>query len=151
MTDITCSAAPGPQPTILVVDDEPGVRHLICRALQLAGFQTQQAADGSEALQYIQRMAATRQWVRAVVLDLALPQLDGLAVLRYLRSRNPDLPVIAISADIDRLQEASAAGADRILAKPFRVTDLLAAVARWHDTPPDVVGFSADLLLAVVP
>lgn len=109
--------------TVLVVDDYEDSRELYAEYLRLAGYEVMTAADGDAALQ-----CALKQTCDAIVLDVALPRLDGLAVLRLLRSskRTTAVPVIILSASISaevRLQ-ALAAGANRFLTKPCAPDEL---------------------------
>lgn len=112
---------------ILVVDDEPDVRMLIELALSGAGFETVSAADGAEALQL-----AIREHPRLVVLDVMMPEMDGLEVCARLRAdgRTSDIPVIMLTA---RAQGADTiagleAGADDYVTKPFAPEELVARV-----------------------
>ncbi len=107
---------------ILIVDDEPVVRALLCVALEPAGAHIVEAADGSEALE-----AAWREHPDVVVLDVGLPKLSGIDVCRALKT-NPTPPrVILITGDA-LLDEVGSCGADAVMAKPFRPADVLAAV-----------------------
>src|SRR6266511_1827807 len=110
----------------LVVDDDGGVRRLVSRALGAQGIQVDQAGTGEDGL----RRALTVPY-DVVVLDLQLPGLDGLTVLRYLLSARPAQAVIASSCRSDPAtkSECLCAGARAFLAKPFSLTDLLASVA----------------------
>jgi two-component system response regulator MprA len=110
---------------ILVVDDERGVREALERALELDGHKVEQAGDGFEALASI--AAAPPD---AVVLDVLMPELDGLQVCRRLRAdgdRTPILMLTARDAIGDRVSGLDA-GADDYLVKPFALEELLARV-----------------------
>jgi CheY-like chemotaxis protein len=107
---------------ILIVDDEPVVRALLCVALEPAGARIVEAADGSEALE-----TAWRERPDVVMLDVGLPKLSGIDVCRALKT-NPAPPhVILITGDA-LLDEIDACGADAVIAKPFRPSEVLAAV-----------------------
>lgn len=111
--------------TILVVEDDGAIRRGIVDALALAGYQTLEAARGDDG-----RDLALRQHCDLLLLDLVLPRLDGLDLLRDLRRARPTLPVIIMTArgeEADRL-EGFRRGADDYVVKPFSVRELLARV-----------------------
>jgi two-component system response regulator MprA len=108
---------------ILVVDDEPAVREAIDRALRLDGYRTQLAGDGRAALSAI--AAAPPD---AVVLDVLMPEVDGLEVCRRLRAAGDRTPVLVLTARdaiADRVRGLDA-GADDYLVKPFALEEMLA-------------------------
>jgi len=129
---------------ILVVDDEPSVSDLLAYNLHKAGYETLLAADGHEAL----RLA--RQYnPDLVLLDLMLPEVDGLDVCRELR-RTSDMPVIMLTArgeEIDRVVGLEL-GADDYISKPFSMRELLARIkAVLRRTQADrLVGEPASIL-----
>jgi two-component system response regulator MprA len=108
---------------ILVVDDEPGVRTALQRALALERYEVDVAADGHEALE---RLAASPP--DAVLLDVAMPRLDGLEVCRRLRAAGDQTPVLMLTARdaVDDRVEGLDAGADDYLVKPFALRELQA-------------------------
>ena len=108
---------------ILVVDDEPAVREAIERALRLDGYDVELAADGAEAL-----LAVAAHTPDAMVLDVLMPQVDGLQVCRRLRGGGDRLPILMLTARDaigDRVGGLDA-GADDYLVKPFALDELLA-------------------------
>jgi DNA-binding response OmpR family regulator len=110
--------------TVLVVDDEPMVREVVARYLQRDGFRVHESADGADALAWLERSAPD-----LVVLDIMLPGLDGLSVLRRLRVAG-DVPVILLTA---RAEEADRIvglefGADDYVVKPFSPRELAVRV-----------------------
>jgi DNA-binding response OmpR family regulator len=110
---------------ILIVEDEPLVARAVERALLQAGHQTEVAANGVEGL----ARAATGAH-DLIVLDVLLPELDGLIVCRELRQRNVQTPILMLTARDavgDRVRGLDA-GADDYLAKPFATEELLARV-----------------------
>ena len=109
-------------PKILVVEDDPTVRNLITTTLKSNNYAYTTAANGEAAI-----AAATTQQPDIVFLDLGLPDLDGVEVIKRIRSWS-QMPIIVISArSEDRDKVASLdAGADDYLTKPFSVTELLA-------------------------
>jgi DNA-binding response OmpR family regulator len=109
----------------LVVEDDPDIQTDLARALEAAGFVVDRAGDGDDA------------WYRgdvedydAAVLDLGLPRLDGLSVLRRWRAAGRAFPVIIVSARGDWTEkvEGIEAGADDYMAKPFEMGELVARV-----------------------
>src|SRR5881398_3170529 len=108
---------------VLIVDDEPAVRAALDRALRLDRYEIELAGDGREALD---RLADARQ--DAVVLDVAMPGIDGLEVCRRLREAGDRTPVLMLTARdaVDDRVSGLDAGADDYLAKPFAFEELLA-------------------------
>jgi two-component system response regulator MprA len=113
------------QARILVVDDEPAVQNALFRALTLEHYDVAQAADGREALE---RLAAAPY--EAVILDIAMPHVDGLEVCKRLREGGDTTPVLMLTArgEIDDRVAGLDAGADDYLVKPFALRELLARV-----------------------
>jgi two-component system response regulator MprA len=110
---------------LLVVDDEPPMRAALKRALELGGFHVTLAADGSEGL-----ASAAESDPDLVVLDVLMPDLDGLEVCRAMRARGDRTPILMLTARdaiADRV-EGLEAGADDYLVKPFALEELLARV-----------------------
>ncbi len=115
--------APHP-PTILIVDDDPAIRELVRFALHRAGFATAEAADGRAALA---RFAAGG--ADLVVLDVMMPELDGIEVCRALR-RTSAVPILFLSSraeEVDRVVGLEIGG-DDYLAKPFSPRELVARI-----------------------
>jgi DNA-binding response OmpR family regulator len=110
---------------VLIVDDDPAIRRLIAINLELEGFEVSQAGDGQDCLE---RAAEVDPAV--VVLDVAMPRLDGLAATTALKQRSPRIKVVIVSA---RAQQADVrkgleAGADAYLTKPFEPEVLIRTV-----------------------
>lgn len=112
--------------TVLVVDDEEIVRDVVVRYLERDGFRTMQARDGAVARQLIEDHY---EELALVVLDLMLPEVDGLELCRLVRSRG-DLPVIMLTARSDETDRIVGLelGADDYLGKPFSPRELAARV-----------------------
>jgi two-component system response regulator MprA len=113
------------QARILVVDDEPAVQSALSRALALEDYDVAQAADGYEALE---RLGASPY--EAIILDIAMPRMDGLEVCRRLRDGGDTTPVLMLTArgEVDDRVAGLDAGADDYLVKPFALRELLARV-----------------------
>jgi PAS domain S-box-containing protein len=116
---------PRKQGTVLVVDDEPSVRHFAQGVLESAGFRVRTAADGREALEVCLRDG--REFA-AVLLDLTMPRMDGLEVLRQLRDLGADLPVLVMSgySEQDVASRLAGLGTTDVIQKPFHPRDLIA-------------------------
>ena len=108
---------------ILVIEDEPRIRAFIARGLEAEGFRVDGAGNGSDGLRH-----ALARTYDAVVLDLLLPGLDGLSVLRELHEQRPELPVVIVSArsDLSTKLRGFGLGASDYLAKPFAFDELVA-------------------------
>jgi two-component system cell cycle sensor histidine kinase/response regulator CckA len=104
-------------PTILVVDDEEGVRELVCRVLRFAGYPVLRAAGGEEALALAERHPGV---IGLVLSDILMPDMEGQELADLIRARWPDVRVLLMTGG-----DAAASGA---LAKPFTVPVLLNAV-----------------------
>jgi DNA-binding response OmpR family regulator len=114
----------GPAASVLVVDDEPMVREVVARYLQVDGFTVHEAADGAAALAWLEGNRP-----QLVVLDIMLPGIDGLTVLRRLRATG-DVPVILLTAraeEVDRIVGLEL-GADDYVVKPFSPRELATRV-----------------------
>ena len=115
---------------ILIIDDEEPVCSMLRAMLERAGYEVMEAHDGSEGLQRYQETPAD-----VIVLDLIMPRQEGLETIPILRRLNPQVKILAISGggqtrETHYLQIAAALGAQRTLAKPFRMQELLDTV---HD------------------
>ena len=114
------------RPTVLLVDDDAAIRRSVAEGLELEGFEVVPASGGRAALAAIETVAPA-----IVVLDLAMPDLDGLEVLRRLREARNDVPVCILSArdEVDDRVLGLEAGADDYVVKPFALEEV---AARLH-------------------
>ena len=110
---------------ILVVDDEPAIRRLLSTTLAAQGYRVEAAADGETALDYLKRGKAD-----LMVLDLGLPGIDGLEVVRRLREAGSQLPIVILSSRDDEAGKVAALdlGADDYVSKPFGAEELSARI-----------------------
>jgi two-component system response regulator MprA len=133
---------------LLIAEDDRGVRESLARALQYEGYQVVVAADGREAVQ-VARVGS----LDALVLDVMMPELDGLEVARKLRLEGNRVPILMLTArhEISDRVAGLEAGADDYLVKPFALDELLARLKallrRSSLSPPDSRLRLADLEL----
>jgi CheY-like chemotaxis protein len=120
--------------TLLVIEDEAPLRANLVRILSAEGHQVLTAADGAEGIQ-----RAREGKPDLVICDVLMPRLDGYGVLATLRSRPETIATpfifLTASADKDDLERGLKSGANDYVTKPFKIADLLAAIAR--QLPPD--------------
>jgi CheY-like chemotaxis protein len=113
--------------TVLVADDNDVAQRLCKRVLEKAGYTVLIAVDGLEAVD-----VAFKQHPSMILMDVAMPGIDGLEAMRRIKAEMPAMPIVIASAhsmasDRDRFL---AAGADNVLSKPFRLADLVSIVAK---------------------
>lgn len=110
---------------VLVVDDEPAVRQALDRALRFESYETELAEDGVTAL-----AAHAAKPADAIVLDVAMPRMDGLEVCRRLRGAGDATPILLLTARVAVNERVAGldAGADDYLVKPFALEELLARI-----------------------
>jgi len=122
-------------PHLLVVDDNEDTRAMYAALLATAGFTVQTAANGEEAI------AAAEDRPAVIVMDLAMPGLNGWEATRRLKTgtRTRDIPVIVLTAhDLDHYRDvAVAAGCDAFLSKPCAIEDLVAEIRKLIDGRAD--------------
>src|SRR6201993_2310105 len=117
--------------SILVIDDEAGIRESLEGMLTLEGYQVRMAADGEQGLRILEL-----ENFDLVLLDLALPGQSGLELLPQIKERQPELPVIMITAygTVDNVVESVRAGAENFVQKPWDneklMADIRSAIAR---------------------
>jgi DNA-binding response OmpR family regulator len=134
-------------PVVLLVDDDAAIRRAVAGGLELEGFEVVPASGGRAAL-----AAAESVEPAVVLLDLTMPDLDGLEVLRQLRERGDDVPVCVLSArdEIDDRVRGLEAGADDYVVKPFAIEEVAArlhALLRRRPTAPAGRLEAGDLVL----
>lgn len=113
-----------PAHKILVVDDEPPIRKLLRLGLGAEGYQVLEAPKGAAALELL------AQHPDLVILDLGLPDIQGLDLLRMLRERSEGVPIVVLSSRADEAAKVEAldVGADDYITKPFGMKELLARI-----------------------
>ena len=110
---------------ILVVDDEPPIRRFLRTALTAQGYRVEETGSGEEALEFLRRNPAD-----LIVLDLGLPGMDGLEVIKRLRESGSAAPIVILSSRDDEAGKVAALdlGADDYVAKPFGMEELSARI-----------------------
>jgi two-component system, OmpR family, KDP operon response regulator KdpE len=125
---------------VLVVDDEPAIRRFLRTSLAAQGYLVAEADTGSGALDQLRRGSAD-----VLVLDLGLPDSDGLDIIEQLRTEGATLPIVILSSRTDEVGKVTALdlGADDYVTKPFGIDELLARIRaalrhrlRLEDEPP---------------
>jgi len=113
-----------PSLRVLVVDDEPPIRKLLRMGLSAEGYQVIDAPSGKAALELIS------QKPDLIILDLGLPDIQGLELLRTMRERNEGVPIVVLSSRSDEPAKVQAldSGADDYVTKPFGMNELLARI-----------------------
>lgn len=116
-----------PQPKILLADDEEDILEIVADRLEFYGFEVRTARNGIQCLEQIQR-----ELPDLLLLDLRMPEMDGMEVLAALHRDHPDLPVLIVSASSDRsvAEDSLSQGAFDYLLKPFEPEELKEKVLR---------------------
>lgn len=126
---------------VLVVDDDPAIRTSLSRALELEGYTVDTAIDGNAALTQVASFVPD-----VIVLDLMMPNVDGLSVCRVLRSEGNRVPILMLTARTETSDRVAGldAGADDYLGKPFALEEMLARVRalmrRWKQPGDEAAG-----------
>jgi two-component system, OmpR family, KDP operon response regulator KdpE len=109
---------------ILVIDDEPPIRKLLRMGLTTQGYEISEAPNGKESLELLAGKPDL------VILDLGLPDMEGLELLRMIRARNESVPIVVLSSRGDETGKVQALdlGADDYVTKPFGMDELLARI-----------------------
>jgi len=113
--------------TVLVADDNDVAQRLCKRVLEKAGYSVLTAVDGLQAVD-----VAMKQHPSMILMDVAMPGIDGLEAMRRIKAAIPTMPIVIASAHSmasDR-ERFLAAGADNVLSKPFRLADLVSIVQK---------------------
>ncbi len=117
--------------TVLVADDNEVAQRLCRRVLEKAGYNVLIAADGIEAVDI-----ALAQIPSVILMDVAMPGLDGLEAMRRIKAEKPGMAIVIASAHsmLSDRERFLAAGADDVLSKPFRLADLVGVVEKLAAT-----------------
>jgi DNA-binding NtrC family response regulator len=114
------------RPRILIVDDEPSVLQICTRALSKSGYVVQEAEDAEQARRYLEQGRFD-----LVILDIHLPNEDGISLLKHIHRLDPSLPAILMTGypAMETVMDSVRLGASEYLCKPFTMDSLLDAVA----------------------
>ncbi|WP_274363951.1 response regulator [Paenibacillus thermotolerans] len=110
---------------VLIVDDQNGIRVLLTEVFSSEGYRTFQASNGKLALDIVNKEAP-----ELVLLDMKIPGMDGLEILKHIKKINPEIKVIMMTAygELDMIKEATESGALMHFTKPFDIDELRSAV-----------------------
>lgn len=110
---------------VLIVDDQYGIRILLYEVLGREGYRTYQAANGKQALEIVKRESP-----HLVILDMKIPGMDGIEILKHIKQINKDIKVIMMTAygELDMIKEATQLGALTHFTKPFDIDELRHAI-----------------------
>jgi len=119
------------QPVVLVVDDNPAIRDMVSWALELDGYEPAEAAEGQEALDWLNNAMREGRSPSVILLDLAMPGMDGNTFLQRIQKQwEASLPrpaIVVITAGTGG-PDAASLGVEQVIVKPFHVRDLLDVV-----------------------
>ena len=132
MTDVSSSPK---MATVLIADDDPTLRAIGAELLSGEGYRVLEAEDGNEALRAVEAEA-----VDLIVLDMLMPNKDGIETIIELKRRRSSVRILAISSggsmDVDSLlKPALAFGADRVMSKPLRISTFATTIAEMLSEP----------------
>ena len=119
--------ATNPTHRILIVDDEDDLRELLSHVLSARGYEIQSAANGEEAI-----LALKRESFDLALLDIQMPKINGIQVLRYINENAPSTRAIMLTgyADLKNAMEAREFGATDFISKPYKLDDILSTIQR---------------------
>jgi CheY-like chemotaxis protein len=119
------------QGPVLIVDDDDGIREFVDIALTDEGYEVLGAAHGKDALKLIEQQSPS-----VILLDMLMPEMDGWEFARvYGQTPGPHAPIVVVTAAREAAQRAAQINADDVLAKPFRIDELLRVVNRYVRPP----------------
>ncbi len=117
--------------TVLVVDDDESFRVMLTETLKISGYSVRSVTDGEAAVRLLREGG-----IAAVIADIKMPGMDGLALARHVRQNYPGLPVILITAYLSGAEQKEGARvADGFLMKPFRIESITALLEDLRDNP----------------
>ncbi|MBO0779690.1 MAG: response regulator [Ktedonobacteraceae bacterium] len=123
-------------PIVLIIDDNQEIRNVIAWSLHHRGFQPVEAANGLEALRWMEDAASKQRYPSVILLDLAMPGIDGYSFLDWMQStwgnRSPTPAIIVMTAgQLDTTSPPLSPLVNQIIAKPFHLHDLEDVIRTW--------------------
>lgn len=123
-------------PIVLIADDNPAIRNVVTWSLQFGGFQSIEAANGLEIVNWMEKAASEQCYPSVILLDLAMPDMDGYAFLEWLQStwaaRHPTPAIIIITAShINKEEFRFPPVVKQVVTKPFHMRELLEVIRKW--------------------
>ncbi len=121
-------------PIVMVVDDNPAIRNVVSWSLQLGGYQPVEAANGWEAIRWLEQAQQQKRYPAAILLDLAMPGMNGETFLQWVQSTWPQgatLPSIIIVTAGYTEEQMSHSLVKQVVTKPFHMRDLLEIIRKW--------------------
>ena len=136
----------GNSPVVLVVDDNSAIRDMVSWALELDGYEAAEAAEGQEALDWINDAALEGRHPSVILLDLSMPGMDGSSFLKHLHTSwnashiSYPWPAIVVITANSTNQDAKSLGVEQVVIKPFHLRDLLDLIRHLvQELPVDFV------------
>ena len=131
--------------TVLIAEDEVSIREFININLRLAGYDIIEACDGKDA---IEKYNIHKNKIDIAVLDIMMPECDGVEVCKYIRNDNPNVGIIFLTAKTQEHDKVNGliSGADDYITKPFSTTELIARVEALYRR----VDFSKNLIICLI-
>jgi len=121
-------------PIVLIIDDNPGIRNVVSWSLQFGGYEPVEAANGLEAVRWIEQARREKRYPAVILLDLAMPEMDGKTFLEWLHSTwlptTPPPAIIIVTAGHADLKSFNSY-VKQVVTKPFHVRDLIEVIRRW--------------------
>ena len=123
-----------PAPIVLIIDDNPAIRNVVSWSLQFGGYEPVEIANGLEAVRWIEQATSKKRYPSVILLDLAMPGMDGRSFLEWLQTTwpptRPSPAIIIITAGHADKTELNSY-VKQVVTKPFHVRDLLEVIRQW--------------------
>jgi two-component system, chemotaxis family, chemotaxis protein CheY len=122
------------EPIVLIVDDNPSIRNIVAWSLKFGGFEPAEAANGLEAVSWIEQASQAQRYPAVILLDLAMPGMNGEHFLQWLQStwpgHYPSPAIIIITAGYTDQSKLNSY-VKQVVLKPFHVRELLEVIKKW--------------------